>query len=66
MLDCLQEVEISEMSAIGREADFMQPLFSWATALKKMTKARPRGGASCYEASPHQNYIWNFMCAAAW
>ncbi|KAM3386127.1 hypothetical protein ACQJBY_009649 [Aegilops geniculata] len=33
----LQEVEISELSGTEHERDFVQWLFSWATALKKMT-----------------------------
>ncbi|KAM0849596.1 hypothetical protein ACQ4PT_053628 [Festuca glaucescens] len=37
VLDGLQEVEISELSGTEREGDFVQRLFSWATALKKMT-----------------------------
>ncbi|KAM3366544.1 hypothetical protein ACQJBY_015756 [Aegilops geniculata] len=37
VLDRLQEVEISELSGTEHERDFVQRLFSWATALKKMT-----------------------------
>nr|XP_051229535.1 uncharacterized protein LOC127347384 [Lolium perenne] len=37
VLDGLQEVEISELSGTEREGEFVQRLFSWATALKKMT-----------------------------
>ena len=36
MLDCLQEVEIGELSGTEREGDIVQRLFSCATALKKM------------------------------
>ncbi|XP_044966066.1 FBD-associated F-box protein At5g38590-like [Hordeum vulgare subsp. vulgare] len=37
VLDGLQEVEISELSGTEHERDFVQLLFSWSTALKKMT-----------------------------
>ncbi|CAM0905231.1 unnamed protein product [Alopecurus aequalis] len=37
VLDCLHEVDISELSGTERQGDLVQRLFSWATALKRMT-----------------------------
>lgn len=37
LLNCLQEVEISDLRETEREVSFVKRLFNWATVLKKMT-----------------------------